>query len=127
MRTLIYNGGTSFLVGLLLGAITGGGAVIFTTRQLLHASHSREAEEEADDFAFTTMRKLGRSPVPMAELLFRITGAEGKQLGGFTILNSHPLTESRLAAAKKADRPNTGPEILSGAEWRALKAICKTR
>ena len=67
MRTLIYNGGTSFLIGLLLGDITGGSAVIFATRSLLQASHSREAEQEADDFAFTSMRKLGRSPVPMAD------------------------------------------------------------
>jgi Zn-dependent protease with chaperone function len=126
MRTLIYNGGTSFLIGLLLGDITGGSAIIFATRSLLQAAHSREAEQEADDFAYTAMRKLGRSPVPMAELLFRITGAEGKQLGGFTILNSHPLTEDRLAAAKKNDVPNTGPELLSPEEWRALKAICKT-
>jgi Zn-dependent protease with chaperone function len=124
MRTLIHNGGTSFLIGLLLGDVTGGSAVIFATQSLLRASHSREAEQEADDFAFTTMRKLGRSPVPMAELLFRVTGEEGKQLGGFTILNSHPLTESRLAAAKKNDRPNDGPELLSPAEWRALKGIC---
>ena len=127
MRTLIYNGGTSFLIGLLLGDITGGSAVIFATRSMLQASHSREAEQEADDFAFATMRQLGRSPVPMAELLFRITGAEGKSLGGFTILNSHPLTEDRLAAAKKNDAPNTGPEIFSEAEWRALKEICGTQ
>ena len=73
------------------------------------------------------MRKLGRSPVPMAELLFRITGAEGKQLGGFTILNSHPLTEDRLAAAKKNDRPTPGRRSCRKSEWRALKAICKTK
>ena len=127
MRTLIYNGGSSFLIGLLLGDVTGGSAVIFTTRSLLQASHSREAEQEADDFAYTTMRKLGRSPVPMAELLFRITGAEKKQLGGFSILSSHPLTEDRLAAAKKNDRPNSGPELLSESEWRALKEICQAK
>ena len=78
MRTLIQNGGTSFLIGLLLGDITGGSAVIFATRQMLHASHSREAEQEADAFATMVMQKLGRSPVPMAELLFRITGEQGK-------------------------------------------------
>ena len=127
MRTLIHNGGTSFLIGLLLGDVTGGSAVIFATRQLLQASHSREAEQEADDFAITMMRKLGRSPVPMAELLFRITGAEGKQLGGFTILNSHPLTEDRLAAAKKNDAPEHRAGDSFASEWRALKAICKTK
>jgi Zn-dependent protease with chaperone function len=125
MRSLIHNGGTSFLIGLLLGDFTGGGAVIFASRQLLEASHSREAEREADDYATMVMRRLGRSPVPMAELLLRITGEQGKQLGGFTILNSHPLTEDRLARAKKDDAPNTGEEILSPAEWRALKAVCK--
>jgi Zn-dependent protease with chaperone function len=125
MRALIHNGGTSFLIGLLLGDFTGGGAVIFASRQLLQASHSREAEHEADDYATTVMRKLGRSPVPMAELLLRLTGEQGKQLGGFTILNSHPLTEDRLALAKKSDAPNSGPEILSPAEWQALKAVCQ--
>ncbi len=125
LRTLIHNGGTSFMVGLLFGDIFGASAVIFATTSLLNASHSRESEQEADAFAFAVMRKLGRSPVPMAELLFRITGEQRKQLGGFTILNGHPLTEDRLAAAKKDDRPNSGPEILSAAEWRALKAICK--
>lgn len=124
MQALIYNGGTSFLIGLLLGDITGGSAVIFATRSLLQASHSREAEEAADDFAFATMRKLGRSPVPMAELLFRITGEQGKSLGGFTILNSHPLTERRLAAAKRNESASTGSSLLSEDEWRALKAIC---
>jgi predicted Zn-dependent protease len=125
LRTLIHNGGTSFMVGLLFGDIFGASAVIFATTSLLNASHSREAEQEADAFAFAVMRKLGRSPVPMAELLFRITGEQRKQLGGFTILNSHPLTEDRLAAAKKDDRPASGPELLSPEEWRALKGICK--
>jgi Zn-dependent protease with chaperone function len=126
MRSLIHNGGTSFLVGLLFGDVVGAGAVIFATRSLLGASHSRESEQEADAFAFEVMRRLGRSPVPMAQLLLRITGEEGKQLGGFTILNSHPLTEDRLAAARKNDRPPSGPELLSPQEWRALKAICRT-
>ena len=127
MRGLIHHGGTSYLAGLLLGDVIGGGAVIFATRQLLQASHSREAEQEADAFATMVMRKLGRSPVPPTQLLFRITGAEGKTLRGFSILSSHPLTEDRLAAAKKNDQPNTGPEILSESEWRALKAICGTK
>jgi predicted Zn-dependent protease len=125
MRMLIQNGGSSFLVGLLLGDITGASAVIFGSRQLLQASHSREAEQEADEFAYATMRKLGRSPVPTAEMLLRITGEQGKRLSGFTILNSHPLTESRLAAAKKAVPDKLGPDLLSSTEWRALKAICK--
>jgi predicted Zn-dependent protease len=123
MRVLIHNSGSSFLIGLLLGDVFGGSVVIFITRSLLDASYSREAEQQADDFTVAVMHKLGRSPLPMAELLFRITGAQ-KRAGDLTILNSHPLTEDRVEHMKRHDRPNTGPEILSQAEWRALKAIC---
>jgi len=69
------------------------------------------------------MHKLGRSPKPMGELLFRVTGAEATK--SITILAGHPLTEDRLAAMKAQDRPNTGPELLTAREWRALKNICR--
>ena len=62
MRNLIYNGGTSFLIGLLFGDITGSSALIFASRSLLTASHSREAEQNADTFAIDVMQRLGRSP-----------------------------------------------------------------
>jgi Zn-dependent protease with chaperone function len=122
MRMLIQSGGTSFLMGLLLGDITGSGAVIFATRQLFQASYSREAEQSADAFAISTMHALGRSPAAMGELLFRVTGAQGSNPLG--ILASHPLTEDRRALMRREDGPPTGPEILSVDEWRALKAIC---
>src|SRR5262245_13506183 len=125
MRSLIYNGGTSFLVGLLLGDITGGGAVIFAARQLLDASHSRDSEAQADAYAALVMQRLGRSPLPMAELLFRITGEGKKESKALTIVSSHPLTTDRLARMKELDRPPTGPELLSAAEWKALQAICR--
>jgi Zn-dependent protease with chaperone function len=123
MRLLIQNGGTSFLVGLLFGDITGAGAAIFATRSLLEASYSRGAESDADGFAIELMHKLGRSPKPMGELLFRITGAQANK--GLSILSSHPMTEDRLARMQREDRPNTGPDILSPQEWQALKAVCR--
>ena len=93
MRLMIQSGGTSFLIGLLFGDITGAGAAIFATRSLLDASYSRDAESQADAFAIATMYKLGRSPKPLGEFLFRITGAQsGRSLG---ILASHPMTEDR--------------------------------
>jgi Zn-dependent protease with chaperone function len=122
MRGLIYNGGTSFLIGLLFGDVTGSSAVIFASRSLVEASYSREAEQNADTFAIQVMRALGRSPKPMAELMFRVTGKEGGT--GFTILASHPLTEDRLARMTREDRPASGPPLLSAEEWMALKGIC---
>jgi predicted Zn-dependent protease len=125
MRMLIQTGGTSFLIGLLLGDVTGGGALIFVTQTLLDASHSRDSEEEADNYAAMVMQKLGRSPLPMAEFLFRITGEGKKESKALTIVSSHPLTEARLAMMKKLDRPATGPELLSERQWQALKNICR--
>jgi len=121
-RSLIYNGGTSFLIGLLFGDVTGSGAVVFASRSLVTASYSREAEQSADDFSIDVMHKLGRPTKPMGELLFRITGRQGD--GGLTILAGHPLTEDRLRRLSEADRPASGPPLLTAEEWTALKAIC---
>jgi Zn-dependent protease with chaperone function len=77
----------------------------------------------ADAFAIEAMHALGRSPAPMGELLFRITGAEGSRTIG--ILASHPLTEDRRELMRHEDHPATGPEILSDDEWQALKTICR--
>ncbi|MBK3660418.1 M48 family metallopeptidase [Bradyrhizobium diazoefficiens] len=123
MRGLIYNGGTSFLIGLLFGDVTGSSAVIFASRSVVEASYSREAETNADTFAIEIMHRLGRSPKPAAELMFRITGKEGGSSFA-TLLASHPLTEDRLARMTREDRPASGPPLLTDKEWQALKGIC---
>jgi Zn-dependent protease with chaperone function len=122
MRELIYNGGTSFLIGLLFGDVTGSGAMVFASRSLVTASYSREAEQNADTFAIEVMHRLGRSPKPMGELMFRVTGKQGDLTP--TFLASHPLTQDRLARMSKEDQPPTGPPLLTPAEWVSLKAIC---
>jgi Zn-dependent protease with chaperone function len=124
-RNLIYNGGTSFLIGLLFGDITGSGALIFASRSLVTASYSREAEQNADTFSIDVMHSLGRSPKPMGELMFRVTGKEADR--GLSILAGHPLTEDRLARMSKEDRPPSGPPLLSPGEWASLKQICKSK
>src|SRR5712671_153962 len=124
-RNLIYNGGTSFLIGLLFGDITGSGALIFASRSLVTASYSREAEQNADTFAIDAMHRLGRSPKPMGELMFRVTGKEGDK--SLSILASHPLTEDRVARMSSEDQPPSGPPLLTAAEWTSLKAICSSR
>jgi Zn-dependent protease with chaperone function len=124
-RNLIYNGGTSFLIGLLFGDITGSGALIFASRSLVTASYSREAEQNADTFSIDVMHSLGRSPKPMGELMFRVTGKEADR--GLSILAGHPLTEDRRARMSKEDRPPSGPPLLSPEEWTSLKEICKPK
>jgi len=124
MRGLIHDGGTSFLIGLLFGDITGSSALIFGSRTLVTSSHSREAEQNADRFAIEVMHRLGRPAKPAGELLFRVTGKEGK---GLSIISSHPLTEDRLARMSREDRPASGPPLLTSEEWRALKSICDAK
>ena len=122
MRGLIYNGGTSFLIGLLFGDITGSSAVIFASRTLVTSSYSREAETGADTFSIEIMQKLGRPPKAMGELMLRVTGKEGGK--GLTIISTHPLTEDRLARMSKEDQTPKGPPLLTDREWQALKSIC---
>ncbi|MGY3484468.1 Zn-dependent protease with chaperone function [Bradyrhizobium sp. USDA 4011] len=124
MRELIHNGGTSFLIGLLFGDITGSGALLFASRSLVTSSYSRDAETNADSFAIETMHKLGRPAKPMGELMFRVTGKEGGK--GLSLVSSHPLTEDRLTRMDKADAGSraNGQPLLSSAEWQALKGIC---
>src|SRR3981189_347990 len=113
-RNLIYNGGTSFLIGLLFGDITGSGALIFASRSLVTASYSRDAEQNADTFSIDVMHALGRSPKPMGELLFRVTGKEADK--SISILAGHPLTEDRLKRMNSEDRPASQPPLLTPQE-----------
>jgi Zn-dependent protease with chaperone function len=123
MRNLIYNGGTSFLVGLLFGDVTGSSAILFATRTMFDTTYTRTAETNADAFSIELMHKLGRSPKPMGELLLRVTGNEKDK--NFSFLSNHPFTEDRLALMQKEDRPPTSRPILSDEEWMALRSICK--
>jgi Zn-dependent protease with chaperone function len=124
-RVLIYNGGTSFLIGLLFGDVTGSGAAVFAARSLVTSSYSRDAETNADTFSIDVMHALGRPTRPMGELMFRVTGKQGDD--GLSILASHPLTEDRLKRMGDEDRPASGPPLLTTTEWASLKGICGTR
>jgi Zn-dependent protease with chaperone function len=123
MRRLIESGGSSFLLGLLFGDVAGSGAAIFATRTLVSAAYSRDVEARADGFAIEAMHALGRSPKPMGELLFRVTGAQ--KSASMTILAGHPLTEDRLNRMSREAKPDDGPPILTADEWQALKKGCE--
>ncbi len=122
LRGLIRAGGTSFMIGLLFGDITGSSAMIFVAQSILNASHSREAETSADDVAIMAMTRLGRSPTPMGDLLVRVTGTD--QRG--SIIDSHPVSAERRERMKSLDIPPHGEPILSDEEWSDLKGICET-
>ncbi|MBA1158228.1 M48 family metallopeptidase [Microvirga mediterraneensis] len=130
LRKMIQAGGTSYLLGLLFGDVTGGGAIVFVSRYLVDSAYSREAEAAADGFAGQTMTALGRPAHPMALLLKRIEGKDDGEGGNdFNIpafLSTHPVTDQRLKALEKQVPSQQGEPLLSQEEWRALKEICKT-
>jgi hypothetical protein len=121
LRRVIALGGTSYLVGLLFGDVTGASALIFASKALIGAAHSREQEAQADRFGAELLTRLGRPARPLGELLTRISGAETAALG---LLQDHPLTTERLAALAAADAGERGPPLLDAKQWGALKAIC---
>jgi Zn-dependent protease with chaperone function len=121
LRKLLQAGGTSFLLGLLFGDVTGGGAIVFAAQAMLDSRYSRGAEAAADAFAAELMLELGRSPKPLGAFLARLAGDEGD---GLAFLSSHPVTGERVRALDAKDRAASGPPLLGEGEWRALKAIC---
>ena len=125
MRGLIYNGGTSFLIGLLVRRYH---RLERADLRVAHAGHlvafARGGDATPTRFAIDVMQQLGRSPKPMGELLFRVTGKEGGK--GLSILSGHPLTEDRLARMSREDTPPSGPPLLTPEEWVALKSICQS-
>jgi Zn-dependent protease with chaperone function len=129
LRKMIQAGGTSYLLGLLLGDVTGGGAIVIVSRYLVDSAHSREAEIAADDYAGRTMLALGRPAHPMALLLRRIETGRNEDGNDFRVpafLSTHPLTDERLKALEKQIPSRPGEPLLSHEQWRALKEICKT-
>ena len=123
LRVMISSGGSAFLLGLLLGDVSGSGAIILGGRALMQSAHSREAEASADAFAAMTLHGLGRTAAPLGVFLLRLTG---NQEGQIALLASHPLSQDRLVALQKDDAPSTGPDILGVEQWRAIKQICKS-
>jgi Zn-dependent protease with chaperone function len=133
LRKLIQAGGTSYLLGLLLGDVTGGGTIVFVSGYLVDSAYSREAEAAADDFAGRSMTALGRPAHPMALLLKRIEDEyegeaedDGNDFKVPAFLSTHPVTDARLKALEKQVPPRQGEPLLDQAQWRALKEICKT-
>jgi predicted Zn-dependent protease len=122
LRRLIRDGGTSFLVGLMFGDVTGSGVVLMAGRIVLSASHTRVAEEDADAFAVTVMHRLGRPAAPMGALLQRISGPAPD--GPPSILRDHPLPAERKTMLERDDAAPSGPALLDEAEWKELKRIC---
>ncbi|WP_374339196.1 M48 family metallopeptidase [Methyloversatilis sp.] len=71
---------------------------------LLQSGYSRDMEREADAYAAKLLRKRGRSPLLLADMLERLARAHGvSQDATGAWLSSHPDTASRIEALRRSD------------------------
>lgn len=73
---------------------------------LVQSAYSREFEQQADDDAAVTLRRMGKNPAALADLLERLerTVCRPKQCGP-NWLGSHPATAERAARLRHAPAP----------------------
>lgn len=126
LRLSLRVGGSSAMLGFLLGDFTGSAALIAIGQALMGTAFSREFEREADELSVQILQDLGISPLVLANMLERLQGGD-QQVG---LLATHPMTADRRAflaqAALQDDKIMQGSEaqILSSQSWNSLKLIC---
>jgi hypothetical protein len=106
-----------------LGGTTGG-----NIDTLLTASHSREAESEADADAIAALKRAGISPAPTARFFARLDEME-RRFGGlneaFNYISTHPLSKERRQRFEAAtEKGRAYAPALTQAEWDELQDIC---
>jgi beta-barrel assembly-enhancing protease len=112
--------GSAGILSLLLGDATGGSLIAIMGDQVLSASYTREAEAAADAFAFRLLNDTGIGTAGLADFFESL---DGKGINLPEYLATHPDTAGRAVAARAADGA-AHDEVLSEADWAALKGIC---
>ena len=128
VRSVIRAGGTSFLLSLVLGDLTGSTVLVAVGQAAIAAGYSRDAERAADAASVAAVGRVGGDGQALAAILERITRAEDEKPGGLTgFLRSHPYTAERAATIRATPIGRTGngsTGLLSEADWQSLRAIC---
>jgi len=120
-KSVLEGASLSLLFGMLLGDFTGGGGVVVAARTVLRSTYSREAEAAADDFGANLVARAGGNPHALGAFLVRIAG---KQTSGPHLLLDHPEAAQRAVAIDRIAKPSPHKELLTPAQWSALKTIC---
>ena len=77
LRHLLAGSASALMVGALLGDVSGVSALVTTAPLVLSTLHyTREAEMEADQYAFDLLKKAGRSPKDFADAMRRFEAME---------------------------------------------------
>jgi len=101
LRHLLAGSASSLMVGALLGDVSGVSALVTTAPLVLSTLHyTREAEMEADQYAFDLLKKSGRSAKDFADAMRRFEAME---------LCMELRTKVREAAVEEAVRDKRAP------------------
>ncbi|HEX8416104.1 MAG TPA: M48 family metallopeptidase [Methylobacterium sp.] len=123
MRSLLQASGTSFLLSLVLGDLTGSTVIVGIGQAVISAGYSRDAERAADAYAVGMMTRAGGDGAALATILERI--AKDDDTGG-GLLRSHPFTTERAGRIRAlAGTDSAGRRILAETDWAVLKGICR--
>ena len=125
MNEAIRSSASAGVIGLFFGDFAGAGMMAGIGEQLLNATHTRDAEREADRFAVARMTAANASSAQMAKFFTRMREkhGEGQLFGGY--MASHPSFSEREAMLTEASVAAPDP-ILDDQEWQALRQICET-
>lgn len=124
-RLMLRSVGSVGILGLVLGDFAGGGLIVVLTDQLLESSYSREAEENADLYAFERMIEQGVDPGALADLFGRMKDQHGDVEGLASHIMTHPSFADRIAEARRqSDRAGETAPALTDAQFAILKDSC---
>lgn len=124
-RGALRAAGSAGLLSMVFGDFAGGTAAVVIAEYTLNASYTREAEAQADTFAYNMLEAANVSTVGMADFFGSLNGLEDEMPDLPIYLSSHPDTQERADLATEfAKGQGTTTPVLDDAEWNALKAIC---
>lgn len=122
-RLALRAAGSAGLLGLLVGDVFGGAAMVAAANALLDASFTREAERAADRYALARLQAAEIAPTGFATFFARLAEEHGAGPAALAWFRSHPPLADRGARAAAVEPGATRP-ALEQADWRALQAIC---
>ena len=106
IRLLLQNSGLAVLVTALAGDAVGMTIMAAALPSvILQSRYSRQFETDADTYAFSHLKRHGKSPQAFADVMRRLQSAAPRadsESGLEQYLNSHPPTDERIRRAEEA-------------------------
>ncbi|MEM1382123.1 MAG: M48 family metallopeptidase [Pseudomonadota bacterium] len=126
MREALRAAGTAGILGLLLGDVVGGTAILAASEAVMNAQYRQDAEEKADRFATKLLADAGLPSTPLASFFRSMIERHGDVKGFMKYISSHPQLAERARKAEAEDiiGARRFEPVLSDRGWVSLREIC---